>query len=95
MRVSASNVLILRCPSVRRRIWMERESPVGGEAEQIVSQDPQLPQGFYPVGKPTRFLPGDELKVTCEYDSMERTTPTNAGSTSKVCPHTGFKHLKS
>ena len=49
-----------------------------------MGQDPQLPQGFYPVTEGVRFLPGDQLKVTCEFDSTSRDRPTYAGSTSKV-----------
>ena len=51
-----------------------------------MGQDPQLPQGFYPVAKGVSFLPGDQLSVTCEFDSMSRNKPTYAGSTSKVRP---------
>ena len=43
--------------------------------ERIVGQDPQLPQGFYPVTEGVRFLPGDQLTVTCEFDSMSRNRP--------------------
>ena len=63
---------------------MDREPPGGGTPERVVGQDPQEPQGFYPVDRPVIFLPGDRLTVTCEYNSMERDTPTHAGSTSKV-----------
>ena len=33
-----------------------------------------------------RFLPGDSLRVTCEFDSTSREEVTHAGSTSKVPP---------
>ena len=63
---------------------MDREAMGPRALERIVGQDPQLPQGFYPVTEGVRFLPGDQLTVTCEFDSMSRTRPTYAGSTSKV-----------
>lgn len=70
-----------------RHIWMDHESPTGGKPERIVGQDPQLPQGFYPVDTdpPTRFYPGDMLSVTCQYNSTTRDKVTHAGSTSKAC----------
>ncbi len=63
---------------------MDREAMGPRALERIVGQDPQLPQGFYPVTEGVRFLPGDQLTVTCEFDSMSRNRPTYAGSTSKV-----------
>ena len=63
---------------------MDREAMGPRPLERIVGQDPQLPQGFYPVTEGVRFLPGDQLTVTCEFDSMSRNRPTYAGSTSKV-----------
>ena len=65
---------------------MDRVFKGSSEPERIVGQDPQLPQGFYPVATPnrTRFLPGDHLTVTCEYNSMSRDSPTHAGSTAEV-----------
>ena len=43
-------------------------------------------QGFYPVTEGLRFLPGDSLKVTCDFDSSAREDATPAGSGSKVHP---------
>jgi hypothetical protein len=97
-----------------------REYGMGGKPQRLVAQDPQEPQGFYPVTKVQsttssilfswrlvslqqvprpvsgclsvmpnhaqglRFLPGDPLTVTCDFDSSERDQPTPAGSGSKV-----------
>ena len=68
---------------------MDREAMGPRPQERIVGQDPQQPQGFYPVADGVRFLPGDQLTVTCEFDSTSRTKPTYAGSTSKVHLHDG------
>ena len=98
-----------------------REYGVGGKPQRLVAQDPQEPQGFYPVTKVCRlttgpcglwiltllqpcemqcsvpisqmtthraqglrFLPGDPLTVTCDFNSSERGQPTPAGSGSAV-----------
>ena len=63
---------------------MDREAMGLRQQERVVGQDPQLPQGFYPVTEGVSFLPGDQLTVTCEFDSTSRDRPTYAGSTSKV-----------
>ena len=72
---------------------MDREAMGPRPQERVVGQDPQLPQGFYPVTEGVRFLPGDQLTVTCEFDSTSRDRPTYAGSTSKVAGLHGPHHL--
>lgn len=48
--------------------------------ERVGERSPQLPQGFVPVARSVIY-PGDKLKVTCDFDSTNRTTPTMAGGT--------------
>lgn len=48
----------------------------------MASNDPQLPQAFYPL-PPKVLWPGDSLKVTCDFDSSSRSTPTPVGATHK------------
>jgi hypothetical protein len=56
-----------------------------------MSQDPQLPQGFYPVADQEKKLiyPGDVLGATCDFDSTESPVTVRAGSTRKVCRKLG------
>ena len=48
--------------------------------ETVGQRNPQLPQGFVPVAR-SIIYPGDRLKVTCDFDSTSRTSPTMAGGT--------------
>ena len=56
------------------------EVEANGTLRRIVEHDPQLPQGFNAVANVT-FWPGQILRATCDYNSMERTEPTYAGAT--------------
>lgn len=51
-------------------------------SERIVDQNPQKPQGFYPVEPPTLIRPGDRLKATCDFNSSDMERPVHAGHTS-------------
>ena len=50
----------------------------------VAEQDPQLPQGFYPIdnNKEIKIFPGDRIKATCAFDSSSMTTAVHAGHTS-------------
>jgi len=55
----------------------------------VAAQDPQLPQGFYPVEdgnssdkKEIHIFPGDKLKATCAFDSSNMDSIVRAGHTS-------------
>ncbi len=47
----------------------------------LASRDPQLPQLFELVEEKAKFTiaPGNQLRVTCVFDTTNRTTPTSAG----------------
>ncbi|GFH14916.1 uncharacterized protein HaLaN_11053, partial [Haematococcus lacustris] len=59
---------------------MTRQAWNHSGVESIASNNPQLPQAFYHIPQ-QRLLPGDSLKVTCDFDSTGRPTWTGAGST--------------
>eukprot|EP00197_Chlamydomonas_leiostraca_P013619 CAMPEP_0202860488 /NCGR_PEP_ID=MMETSP1391-20130828/2163_1 /ASSEMBLY_ACC=CAM_ASM_000867 /TAXON_ID=1034604 /ORGANISM="Chlamydomonas leiostraca, Strain SAG 11-49" /LENGTH=823 /DNA_ID=CAMNT_0049539651 /DNA_START=226 /DNA_END=2694 /DNA_ORIENTATION=+ len=63
-----------------RSVTMTRELWNHTGREVVATNNPQLPQAFYPV-KQQVIWPGDRLKVTCDFDSTSRSTPTYAGST--------------
>ena len=48
--------------------------------ETLAQRNPLLPQAFVPLNSSV-ILPGDKLKVTCDYDSSSVSTPTRAGMT--------------
>lgn len=65
-----------------RQIYLDRLAADGsGNYSQVVSQDPQEPQGFYPIQPQTIILPGDRLRATCRFDSTAVDHPVMAGST--------------
>ncbi|KAJ9507908.1 hypothetical protein QJQ45_021247 [Haematococcus lacustris] len=63
-----------------RQVFMTRQAWNHSGVESIASNNPQLPQAFYHIPQ-QRLLPGDSLKVTCDFDSTGRPTWTAAGST--------------
>lgn len=52
-----------------------------GKVEKIANGNPQLPQAFYPVPKKFTVNPGDVVHARCDYDSTNKSTPTEFGST--------------
>jgi hypothetical protein len=66
--------------SLGRSVRLERHAG-DDDPEVLAVQDPQLPQGFYPLKAPVSILPGDKLEVTCDFDSSLRDRPTVAGHT--------------
>ena len=48
----------------------------------VTAQDPQRPQGFYPVDPVVRIRPGDTFKSTCDFDSSLMTHPVSSGHSS-------------
>ncbi len=69
----------LRCEC--RSVFLDSVAPNGSLTGREMTNDPQLPQGFYPVDPRFRLLPGREIQATCDFDSSERSGPTSAGST--------------
>ena len=53
-----------------RSVWLERKTAAGHS--RIVEGDPRKAQGFTPVNKDVRFLPGDTVSATCDFDSTSR-----------------------
>ena len=66
---------------VCRSVFLDSVAPNGSLAGREMTNDPQLPQGFYPVDPRFRLLPGRQIQATCDFDSSERDNPTSAGST--------------
>ncbi|KAF5838300.1 PHM/PNGase F domain-containing protein [Dunaliella salina] len=65
-----------RSVSLHRQAWDHKGWQL------VFANDPQLPQAFYPMTQ-QQIFPGDRLKVTCDFNSTSRNTPTLAGSTHK------------
>lgn len=63
------------------RVALDRSFENGDKS--IAHQDPQLPQGFYPLGESLTILPGDKLKATCLFNSVGQTKNMVSGHTSK------------
>lgn len=57
-----------------------------GSGDVVTALDPQKPQGFYPLKPVQRLLPGDNLRVVCNFDSSKmvcaNVVPYFCGSTS-------------
>ncbi|KAK2080406.1 hypothetical protein QBZ16_000259 [Prototheca wickerhamii] len=71
-----------------RRVSLELSSPGSAERRLAYAQDPLLPQGFYAMPGPQggveaatapRILPGDRLRMTCDFDSTGKSAPVEAG----------------
>lgn len=52
-----------------RSVYLEQQREPAGSFSEAVRQDPQLPQGFYPVEPRDVIRPGDRLRVTCDFNS--------------------------
>ncbi len=62
----------LRLPtSLRRSVGIQANpgGPGPSPVAPFAQQDPQLPQGFYPIQPQVTILPGDRLRATCEFNS--------------------------
>ena len=72
---------------LHRSVFLDSMTPNGSLAAREMTNDPQLPQGFYPVHPRFRLLPGRDVQATCDFDSSERDSTTSAGSThhDEVC----------
>ena len=75
----------LLCPTPLSRACQSDPPPLLADrppagVETVGQRNPQLPQGFVPVAR-SIIYPGDRLKVTCDFDSTSRTSPTMAGGT--------------
>jgi peptidylamidoglycolate lyase len=83
-----------------RSVWLDAGAPAapgarggggrggGGAAlARAAVQDPQAPQGFYPLLERLRIRPGDALEATCEFDSSSRDkeTPAGHGASAEMC----------
>uniref|UniRef100_A0A1D1ZR72 Peptidylglycine monooxygenase n=1 Tax=Auxenochlorella protothecoides TaxID=3075 RepID=A0A1D1ZR72_AUXPR len=71
-----------------RSVFLERRGPEPGAAwSQVFSQDPQQPQGFYPLTQNLTILPGDSLRATCLFNSSQASAPVSAGhgSENEMC----------
>ncbi|GMH42040.1 hypothetical protein BSKO_09959 [Bryopsis sp. KO-2023] len=64
-----------------RSVYMTRTSGLFPNGTEIARNDPQLPQGFYPVEKETKIRPGENLKVTCDFNSVGKDHVVGAGHT--------------
>ena len=72
-RTASTAPALYRCVTVAT-------SPPAGVVERLWQRDPQLPQAF--VETPRHVIwPGDELRVVCEFDSLNKTSAVYAGST--------------
>lgn len=49
----------------------------------VTERDPGLPQVFFPLAEAVAINPGDTWRLTCNYNSMERTQTTRVGPTNK------------
>ena len=63
-------------PTERKRRGVKRG------ATRVAEQDPQLPQGFYPMEQGITIMPGDKLKNTCDFNSTGMDHDVYAGHTS-------------
>ena len=66
-----------------RKVWLERKSLGGGIVERVelAQRDPQLPQGFEPLGEEFIIRPGDSLSAVCRFDTRSISKPVSVGHT--------------
>eukprot|EP00803_Ostreobium_quekettii_P002596 evm.model.scf_760EXC.6 EVM.evm.TU.scf_760EXC.6 scf_760EXC:55513-65279(+) len=62
-----------------RSVYMTRMSGQD-DGDRLAERDPQLPQGFVPVLEESVILPGETLRVTCDFNSTSETMAVYAGS---------------
>ena len=63
-----------------RRVSLDVTTPSDAAHRLVVDSDPLKPQGFYPVNKTLTILPGDRMKMTCNFDSSSKKTEVYAGA---------------
>src|SRR5947209_4079502 len=73
-----SSVIICGCCC--RSVYLDRLH-ADNTAEQLCEHDPQLPQGFTALPDPLTFRPGDKLRASCNFSSLDQTEPVSAGAT--------------